>query len=97
MRWLVPEPVSGWPDLPPSVTVTTATAPDGRRLHIVHNWSFTPVQVCVPGDLRDLLADGNPTTPPWTWTRGTSASSSDRPVDQGSLLPLRGSRCRQLP
>jgi beta-galactosidase len=64
MRWLVPEPVSGWPDLPPSVTVTTATAPDGRRLHVVHNWSFTPVQVCVPavGDLRDLLADGNPTT-----------------------------------
>lgn len=55
MRWLVPVPVSGWHDLPPSVTATTATAPDGRRVHVVHNWSFTPVEVTVPAPMDDVL------------------------------------------
>ena len=56
--WLVPEPIAGWADLPPSVTVSTKTAPDGSRVHIVHNWSWTPVTVTAPTDLRDLIDAG---------------------------------------
>lgn len=37
--WLAPAPVGGWQDLPDSVTVATGTAPDGRRVHVIHNWS----------------------------------------------------------
>jgi beta-galactosidase len=55
MRWLVPEPVNGWRELPPSVTATTGTAPDGGRIHVVHNWSFDPVMVHTPGPLEDVL------------------------------------------
>jgi beta-galactosidase len=55
--WLVPRPRSGWRDLPESVTATTATAPDGRRVHVVHNWSWDAAAVTVPVDLRDVLAD----------------------------------------
>jgi beta-galactosidase len=36
--WLAPAPVAGWSDLPASVTVGTSTAPDGARVHVVHNW-----------------------------------------------------------
>jgi beta-galactosidase len=55
--WLVPAPASGWRELPASVTATTATAPDGRRVHVVHNWAWQPATVTPPGDLRDVLAD----------------------------------------
>jgi beta-galactosidase len=55
--WLVPDPRSGWRDLPDSVTATTAAAPDGRRVHIVHNWSWDRVGVTAPVDLHDVLAD----------------------------------------
>jgi beta-galactosidase len=55
--WLVPRPRGGWQDLPESVTATTATAPDGRRVHVVHNWSWTPMTVTAPVDLHDVLAD----------------------------------------
>ena len=54
-RWLAPAPVSGWQDLPPSVTATTATSPDGRRVHFVHNWSWTPARASAPAHLSDVL------------------------------------------
>jgi beta-galactosidase len=54
-RWLAPVPVSGWTDQPAAVSVATATAPDGRRVHVVHNWGWDPVPVPVPVDLVDAL------------------------------------------
>ncbi|HEX6358300.1 beta-galactosidase [Actinophytocola sp.] len=54
-RWLAPSPVSGWHDLPPSVTATTGTAPDGRRVHVVHNWNWAPASVQPPVALTDAL------------------------------------------
>jgi beta-galactosidase len=56
-EWLVPAASSGWRDLPASVTATTGTSPDGRRVHIVHNWSWEPVSVPAPADLSDALTD----------------------------------------
>nr|AXL05832.1 beta-galactosidase [uncultured bacterium] len=55
-RWLAPAPVSGWRDLPASVTATTGTAPDGRRVHVVHNWSWEPVRVRPPVAVSDVLS-----------------------------------------
>jgi beta-galactosidase len=57
--WLAPVPASGWHDLPDSVTVTTGTSPDRRRVHVVHNWSWEPARVQAPADLTDAL-DGTP-------------------------------------
>ena len=54
-RWLAPAPASGWTNLPASVTATTGTSPDGRRVHTVHNWSWEPTQVTVPFPLTDAL------------------------------------------
>ncbi|MEU0408916.1 beta-galactosidase [Streptomyces griseorubiginosus] len=54
-EWLAPTPTGGWQDLPESVTATTGTAPDGRRVHIVHNWSWEAASVSVPADLSDVL------------------------------------------
>ncbi|WP_411111692.1 beta-galactosidase [Streptomyces sp. c-19] len=53
--WLAPTPLSGWGDLPASVTATTGTSPDGRRVHVVHNWSWEPTEVRAPVDLTDAL------------------------------------------
>ena len=59
--WLAPAPVSGWADLPETVTVTTGTSPDGRRLHVVHNWSGDRAEIVTPVALTDLLGgDGVP-------------------------------------
>lgn len=58
-EWLAPLARSGWQDLPPSVTATTGTAPDGRRVHIIHNWSWQPDRALPPVDLTDVL-DGSP-------------------------------------
>lgn len=55
-EWLTPAARHAWRDLPVSVTATTATAPDGRRVHIVHNWSWEPTGVAVPVDLSDVLS-----------------------------------------
>ncbi|MFI6277639.1 beta-galactosidase [Streptomyces sp. NPDC050988] len=57
--WMAPAPRSAWRDLPASVTATTGTSPDGRRVHIVHNWAWQPVGVASPVDLSDAL-DGTP-------------------------------------
>ena len=54
-EWLAPAASSGWRDLPTSVTATTGTSPDGRRVHIVHNWSWEPASVLAPVDLVDAL------------------------------------------
>ncbi|TDU03402.1 beta-galactosidase-like protein [Streptomyces sp. 846.5] len=59
-RWLAPAPVSGWRDLPGSVTATTGTSTDGRSVHIVHNWSWNPVRIEAPTALSDAL-DGRST------------------------------------
>ena len=53
--WLAPNPISGWPRLPASVTVATGIAPDGRRVHIVHNWNWDPVSIPAPQPLTDVL------------------------------------------
>jgi beta-galactosidase len=53
--WLVPSPVSGWSG-EPSVTVSTATSPDGSRVHVVHNWSWQAATAASPATpLTDLL------------------------------------------
>ena len=54
-RWLVPLPAHAWPNLPESVTATTGTAPGGRRVHVIHNWSWHPATVTAPAPLSDLL------------------------------------------
>ena len=53
--WLTPVRRSGWSRLPESVTATTGTTPDGRRIHVVHNWSWQPAQLTAPAGLRDVL------------------------------------------
>jgi beta-galactosidase len=55
--WLVPHPTSGWQNLPAGVTATTAAAPDRRRLHFVHNWSWDPAALTAATDLHDVLTD----------------------------------------
>ncbi|MET7451629.1 beta-galactosidase [Streptomyces sp. NPDC005574] len=54
-QWLAPAACGAWQDLPESVTATTGTSPDGRRVHIVHNWSWEPRRASVPVDLSDVL------------------------------------------
>ncbi|MFF7656245.1 beta-galactosidase [Streptomyces sp. NPDC007983] len=53
--WLAPVPRGGWRDLPPSVTAATGTSPDGRRVHVVHNWRWEPAHVTAPVALSDVL------------------------------------------
>jgi beta-galactosidase len=40
----------------PSVTASSATARDGRRVRFLHNWSWEEVSVPVPTALRDALS-----------------------------------------
>ncbi|MEU5888806.1 beta-galactosidase [Streptomyces sp. NPDC047461] len=53
--WMTPASRDAWPGLPESVTATTGTSPDGRRVHIVHNWSWEPARVQAPVDFSDAL------------------------------------------
>jgi beta-galactosidase len=53
--WLIPGHGQAWRNLPPSVTATGATAPDGRRLRVVHNWSWDAVRLPLPQPMRDVL------------------------------------------
>jgi beta-galactosidase len=53
--WLAPDPVAGWADLPGSVTATTGTASGGRRVHILHNWNWEPIEIAAPRSLADAL------------------------------------------
>jgi beta-galactosidase len=56
-RWLLPGAARSWWPRPASVTITSATARDGRRIHFVHNWSWEPVTIEVPTPVQDLLSD----------------------------------------
>jgi beta-galactosidase len=82
-RWLVPQPLAGWADLPPSVTVHTSTRPDGSRVHVLHNWSWEPVDVVAPVDLDVLVtARGDrPADPP-------PADAPGDPLDAGTTVHL---------
>jgi beta-galactosidase len=53
-RWIKP---AAWTELPPGVTVTSATSADGRRIRFVHNWSWDSVDLKLPGPADDVLAN----------------------------------------
>jgi beta-galactosidase len=78
-RWLVPAPLTGWADLPPSVTVHSSTRPDGSRVHIVHNWSWEATTVTAPSDLDLLVAPRGeaPADPPPADGPGPSVTQGD--------------------
>jgi beta-galactosidase len=56
-RWLVQQPNKIWGDLPPSVTVHSATNDAGERIHVVHNWNWAPARITLPTPMTDILAD----------------------------------------
>jgi beta-galactosidase len=56
VEWLVPRAVGGWQDLDTSVTVSSATTPDGSTVHVLRNWGWEPAAVA-PHPLDDLLRD----------------------------------------
>ncbi|MFC9689190.1 beta-galactosidase [Kribbella sp. NPDC056951] len=65
-------PAAGqWGALPDSVTVRTALDREGRRVHIIHNWSWEPQELTAPAALVDVLGKApiNPGAPitlgPW--------------------------------
>jgi beta-galactosidase len=43
------------PELPASVTLSSATAADGSRLRFLHNWSWEPAAVTADGYCTDVL------------------------------------------
>ena len=58
-RWLVQQPNKIWGDLPPSVTVHSATNGAGERVHVVHNWNWAPARITLPTPMTDILADSS--------------------------------------
>jgi beta-galactosidase len=42
--------------------VHSATNADGERIHVVHNWSWTPVQLTLPREMTDILAESEAST-----------------------------------
>ena len=48
----------GWPTLPEPVTVTTGTSLDGRRVHVVHNWSWEPTSADRRGSITQTAVGG---------------------------------------
>jgi len=62
VRWLAPAQDAMWGALPPSVTVHSATNADGVRIHVVHNWSWTPTHLVLPRAMTDILAEVGGTT-----------------------------------
>lgn len=56
MRWGAPGSEDTWRSTHPSVTMTSATSPEGRTVRFVHNWSRHPVAVSIPRLVRDVLA-----------------------------------------
>jgi beta-galactosidase len=59
VRWLAPRAQDQtWDALPASVTVYSATNSAGERIHVVHNWSWKPVQLTLPHEMTDVLAEG---------------------------------------
>ena len=62
VRWLAPTQEQAWGPLPESVTVRSATNAAGERIHVVHNWSWTPVQLALPRDMTNILAENDART-----------------------------------
>ncbi|MCL3860837.1 beta-galactosidase [Actinotalea sp. K2] len=59
VSWLVPVDQDAWRAAavePGSVTVSSATSAQGRRVRVVHNWSWDPATVVVPCTVRDALS-----------------------------------------
>ncbi|PPS77283.1 MULTISPECIES: hypothetical protein [Streptomyces] len=50
-------PDGAWRPDHPSVTATSATARDGRRVRFLHSWSWDEMSVPVPTSLREVLSD----------------------------------------
>jgi beta-galactosidase len=57
VRWLAVGHEPLWESLPESVTVHSATNADGERIHVMHNWSWEPVQLALPHEMTDILGD----------------------------------------
>jgi len=56
-QWIVPS-LDSWQRLTKgSVTVSSATLGDGRKLRVVHNWSWQPVTVHLPESATELSHD----------------------------------------
>jgi beta-galactosidase len=62
VQWLAPQHNQRWEALPPSVTVHSATNADGERIHVVHNWSWTPTHFNLPREMTDILAEADLST-----------------------------------
>jgi len=62
IRWLAATQEQAWAALPESVTVHSATNAAGERIHVVHNWSWTPVQLTLPHDMTSILAENDART-----------------------------------
>jgi beta-galactosidase len=58
MSWVTASSDSAWRPTHPSVTVTSATSRDIRKVRFVHNWSWNPVAVTLPCGVQDVLAGG---------------------------------------
>ena len=54
-EWLGPVTRPAWKDLPPSATATSGIGRAGRRIHFLHNWSWTATQAAAPCPLDDVL------------------------------------------
>jgi beta-galactosidase len=52
-RWAAPTGL--WHPSHPSVTSTSATSRDGRRVRFPHNWSWDAVEVALPTSAHDVL------------------------------------------
>jgi beta-galactosidase len=62
VRWLISGQDPMWGTLPASVTVHSATNADGARIHVIHNWSWTPADLTLPRAMTDILAEADGTT-----------------------------------
>ena len=57
VSWAVPADRDAWSSLTTgSVTATSATTAAGRRLRVLHNWSWEACSVRLPTDVTDLLS-----------------------------------------
>ena len=62
VRWLARGQDPMQSSLPASVTVHSATNATGERIHVIHNWSWTPAQLTLPREMTDILAEADAPT-----------------------------------
>jgi beta-galactosidase len=62
-RWAVKNPVAGWRDKSDDVRVTSARDAEGRTIWFVHHWGPGTVEVKLPSQAVDLLADDSAVLP----------------------------------